>query len=435
MFMKFSENILLVILLFGVCFFCAWLIGKKEKNYANPITQILVYWSLLIGLAILRLYNVIESSLLAYSIVVTGIAFILFGIIFNYNFTYNLRKTIITNINEYSINKNNLNIIAIILILIDMKYYLVGIRYYLAGLVIKNFFYEGEIYDTWLSNVFFSYLFQPMLILFSIIAAREIFLKHKNWLFLVLVAFMQNQAFFSTGRRTYLSIFIMAFLNICIMNFRNVASFLKKYSTSILIGSISFFAFTLIFGSGNLGKALYLYFTGCIPCLSTKLHKFNQGYTLGGTSFYGFLVLIDNMLPFPIDTIKLVETYFNKINEGFNITSTDSYNAFITCFGYFYIDGGMIGVILLSFLFGIFIGSGYKLYKKSNCERNIVTYTFIILLVYNSPIRFEFGNMKYTLAFAWLILLFYTPLNKKFLITPKINQDKRKKRIKIKIWH
>lgn len=404
--------VILILMLWFLCFLFAWIFAKKENNYANPVTQILVYWGLLCGLAGMRLFNVIESSVLAYFIVFSGLLFLILGTVIPYRRRLALKNKI--NINRYSVNRKALCIIALVLIVYDMQYFLVGLKYYFAGLILKNYFYAGAIYDTWWSSVFFNYCYQPILIVFSIVAAREFFLKKRNWLFVGLVTFMQVQSYFSTGKRTYVSIFIMALFNMALMNFNNLVAYLKKYSTSIWIGGGALFAFTIIFNSGSIWKDLYLYFTGCIPCLSVNLQNFNRGYTWGGTSFYGFLLAIDNIIP--VSMIELVEKYMDIISMAFRITPTDNYNAFITCFGYFYIDGGIIAVILLSFAFGIFNGVIYKFYKSNPCDRNIILFTFAILMIYNSPIRFEFGNIKYALAFIWMMLLFYTPLKKIFLV-------------------
>ena len=136
------------------------------------------------------------------------------------------------------------------------------------------------------------------------------------------------------------------------------------------------------------------------------------GYGVGSFNgfIFPFLYLFKNILGIPFST------HFNQIYNM--ILATDSQwqiissyhtraNAYVGTFWYFYLDGRVIGVILLSFLYGVMGGRLYSKAKRHTNVRSVCVYSFYMQSIILSFSGFAFSSMFYGIAFLFIIFVAY----------------------------
>ena len=134
-------------------------------------------------------------------------------------------------------------------------------------------------------------------------------------------------------------------------------------------------------------------------------------YTYGMSSFQGLFRPIINVFEIisgsEADILNTTAQISNLANSAYRFTSSVYYNAFVTPFYYFYCDGGLLGVSILSFIFGWFSN---RLYIKHIIKRNNRT-VLLFLLSFGLPVCFSFVRFQYalsTIPWAMIICLWVT---------------------------
>jgi len=152
----------------------------------------------------------------------------------------------------------------------------------------------------------------------------------------------------------------------------------------------------------------YIYLGGGVTGLNHRIENIDKWY-LGSGIFHGYLapVMIAGKYLFgsypewwvEIDT--LVEAA-NEIKIGPN----EYMNAFTTMFYVPYLDFGLIGVIIVSFFFGILNG---KVFRKIQIKPNKVNrsiYALLIIGLFGSMYTFYFTQAPYALSFLYIWIIF-----------------------------
>ena len=140
-----------------------------------------------------------------------------------------------------------------------------------------------------------------------------------------------------------------------------------------------------------------------------------SGYHGNGLiSFNGIFYLFDYLrknlfgLRYNKEIIEAYELIASTDSTWLRITSSGTTaNAYVSCFWFFYADARMLGVVVLSCLYGFIAG---QLYYRSIKYRNpiyIVLYLLVIQSIFFSFIRFPFGKAYYFLAMLIIRFLFF----------------------------
>lgn len=164
--------------------------------------------------------------------------------------------------------------------------------------------------------------------------------------------------------------------------------------------------------------SLYIYFTGCFPHMSHRIESIDisANYTYGVTFFSGLLRPL--MLIYKWINGSFPEVYQRTLDIGVELqTPVDigtgkTFNAFATNLYYFYYDGGYIGVIIDSILYGLICQYVYLRMRINMTRLNIALYLLVIQGIFTSMIRHPFVLVYYTYAFM-VVILIYTRVGKK----------------------
>ena len=193
----------------------------------------------------------------------------------------------------------------------------------------------------------------------------------KKWCTVIILS---NLGLFTliSGKRSFLIDIAMYFIAVYFMRGRKVILNRKTKIGIVIVTVALVFGFNYIStgrGSTSVTHLFYTYLVGCIPHLSNKL-QYTPVDVVGFTSIYGFfhapITLINAVLHSDIlssirDSMSQLVAYTQmRVSIGPGRT----YNAFLTPFYYFYLDGGWIGNLILSYIFGVISMKIYHNYLK-----------------------------------------------------------------------
>lgn len=193
---------------------------------------------------------------------------------------------------------------------------------------------------------------------------------------------------------------------------------MSKMMRFLIILVISFLTIAIIkvTGEDKLFSSIYSYFCGCIKLLDVKINEFlaTENYTFGVTSLNGFvrpvLVLLRAMgvigdLP---QIVQDSETYLLAVEEATTEVSKSggTFNGFVSMFYAFYVDLGIIGVVIGSMLWGWFCERIYLRMKNRGHDKDIIIYLLVLMALSMSMTRFPFCTYQYALSFVYVYFIF-----------------------------
>lgn len=409
-------DIIVSTLCMGICYTAF----KREKNIYNPITIFAAIWSVIIFGASLRLFGIYEPTKEAKSIIYIGVFSFLFGCLF---YKVLNRKLI----NTYKISKEEvfdipyrkiycLYSIAIIIFLIksiqSIELLFQGYDLYYIRYLAES---EESIKSLGVFDILYAYIAKPIVYLIIPISAVSYFSKKdkKLTVFTILIIILQV---LTDGGRFILLYFIFHYVfSFYIFNQKIRISAKQKRRIVIMITllTIAIIYITISRGS-SIFYNLYTYTVGCVPHLSVRIEKFKMTnlYTYGCSSMQGFIRPFLTILEkiglfesFPL-LVSRADFYTTSVEDLIYIGNGIPYNAFVTIFYYFYLDMGILGVIIGSFAYGYI---SYKIYinmKRKFILKNIVLYLMIIKTILTSMVRFQFTHFIFGLSIIYIHLLF-----------------------------
>lgn len=163
---------------------------------------------------------------------------------------------------------------------------------------------------------------------------------------------------------------------------------------------------------------IYVYFCGCMPHTSLRLETVDIDYTLGMTFLSGCLRPFMLLFKYTIGGGNFPEIYQRTLEIGETLQSAvqisegHTFNAFALPFYYFYYDGGVIAVIIESFIYGFICGRAFFRYRKYPTERNLAKYLVIIIYIANSMIRFSPALVYFAFAYIYVDFCFVSNYKK-----------------------
>lgn len=165
--------------------------------------------------------------------------------------------------------------------------------------------------------------------------------------------------------------------------------------------------FSQIFGE------VYKYFSLCIPLTDYWLLNIDNAniITYGKMSSYGLLSLVEWLKVFLFNSntfewLDICKDLASKVEIMIPIFKDAQCNAFVTYIFYFYVDFGIIGIGILSSLWGFLCGRISKKLKQERTEKITLFYLLFAQTVSMSFSRWSFFDAPYFLAYLYMMLLF-----------------------------
>lgn len=193
---------------------------------------------------------------------------------------------------------------------------------------------------------------------------------------------------------------------------------MSKAMRLLIIVVIFFLLFGIIqvTGEEKLFSSIYYYFCGCIKLLDVKISEFltTENYTLGITSLNGFIrpILVFFRALGVIGDLPQIaqdsEAYLLAVEEvTTEVTrSGGTFNGFVSMFYTFYVDLGLIGVVIGSAIWGWFCEKIYLQMKNRGRDKDIILYLLVLMALSMVMTRFPFCTYQYALSFVYLYFIF-----------------------------
>lgn len=396
----------------------------------NPITVFCTVWGVILLAYSFHAYGLYYASSLSLSLIVVGVSLFFFGavvamILFRRNSNSHGRITVIDE-NAAGMNYTVMLLLNIISFAFLIGFGLSAIRDLLSG---SDFYYIHKMYNDEEGMIAGSKTYRNMITWFvwplldaslaamaaSILCDKENTSKKKK-LFIILT--LLNLALFIiiSGKRLRLLNVVMFFIAVFYLQGRRVK--LKgRTKLAIAVGLVAtLWAFNYISvgrGTQSIVRSLYVYLVGCVPHLSSKLS--GTVNPKGLTSVYGFfqpiLIIVNSV--FHSSTLNSIRNSMSDLAAYTQVRTTIgpgmTFNAFLTPFYFFYLDGGVIGNVVLSFLFGFFSMGVYYNHIKKRSYQSLLLYLLVFFSLYMSMVRIQFFQMRYVLSFAYTFLFFIKP--------------------------
>lgn len=147
------------------------------------------------------------------------------------------------------------------------------------------------------------------------------------------------------------------------------------------------------------------YFSTSLVHLSKILSKYDiKGTTYGANFVAGFLdpLFVGIGYTHLVDYPQILQVIGEYCTETIKVGPNLYFNAFISIFGYFYIDGGYVGVFLEAALLNMI---GTKFYKSMNIRKcdwlSVTFYILYIVLLFNASTRWFMYSASFALVFLY----------------------------------
>lgn len=184
----------------------------------------------------------------------------------------------------------------------------------------------------------------------------------------------------------------------------------------LLVAFLGYTVFRKGFGgdgtaSSQVFEEIYQYLALCVPLSAHWMDYINTTgmHTNGMMVGNGILGNINWLLVHTgvgsIPQLAPANELMTSLEQMVPIFADANCNAFVTAFFYFYVDFRMIGVVLLSAIFGFVSGRVDKSVFSVQTPARIMTYLLFSQAIIKSFVRFEFGNTAYILSFLYLALI------------------------------
>lgn len=400
------------------CFFGFMLSYARDRSFYSPTVLFALFWTLLLLLSGFQFYGIYAASFTAISLIVIGVVCFLVGGCFvwkqNNSTKYN-----------YELNEQVYNI-AVIICFCGLFLNISFLFAFASSGFDINYIYtimasiaggeETELSDLYDPKLLILQQFIGYPLLYTIVPISIVeYVSTKRKKYLIIAISLSLIRFLFDFRRTYIVIIIVFLLFVFLIrrteliknkSLNNIKKlgFRKKLLIGVSVIAI-IFIFTLISSARrgdnesdeySLASNFYYYYVGSIPYFSLRLDSIpNINYTLGFTSFRGLISPFIALVGFlGINKPYLMELANQNVaslhDTVLNITNTHPFNSYATCFFEFYLDGGIIGVIVISLIFGFYAQSLYADVRTNKSNRFTVKYAlFVSIFLYLSVLHFN----------------------------------------------
>lgn len=402
-------------MLLNIISFITFAISYKCRKFRHSLLTIFCgLWFLICFLYSFRFYDIYDvksETLLMYTL---GILFYFVGYV-----TYKEGSKIRCCIQDskYKWRVRILKLLSLLSIFVLVQKAILAIPIWLSGGVgdLKSDIIENNVLGlNFISEIIYTFVARPLIIVFVIYSVILLLQRQKEKSIFFLTFLMILLGYICTGSKFMIvEVITMSLTYIFIFSYNSFFSIVRRNGKLFVIILIIFGAlyFLLSAKGEGLNQSLYSYLCGCIPCSDNALDSIKRQPPFWGiATFNGFLRIIS--LPLSLiglqelkSILDLVFFYMLKFEETIMISPTIEYNAFISLFSYFYADGGLLGVVLISFLFGNISNRicSNAIYRPT--YMNVSLLLFTSLLIYTSMVRANTFMVYYALPYLYIYYL------------------------------
>lgn len=401
-------------ILLNIISFITLAISYKCRKFRHSLLTIFCgLWFLICFLYSFKFYDIYDvktETLLMYTL---GILFYFAGYV-----TYKgCRKKRCLQDSKYKRRVKILKLLAILSIFVLVQKAILAIPIWLSGGVgdLKSDIVENNVLGLDpISEIIYTFVARPLIMVFVIYSVILILQRHKEKSVFFLTFLMILLGYVCTGSKFMIvEVILMSLTYIFIFNYNSIFTIVRRNrKLFVIILLIICVLYILLSAKGEgLNQSLYSYVCGCIPCSDNALDSIKREPPFWGVAtFNGFLRIFSlplSLIGFPElkSILDLVFSYMLNFEETMMISPTIKYNAFISLFSYFYADGGLLGVVFISFIYGNLSNRICSKAISSPTYMNVSLLLFTSFLIYTSMVRANTFMVYYVLPYFYIYFL------------------------------
>lgn len=301
---------------------------------------------------------------------------------------------------------------------------------------IRGDYYDGVLYGPFFGSIK-EFIFTPVSLLLLPLFAYSSFYK-RDWIWLLMGFFLMVSMTLSGGRLGYIRIaVIFFFIIVCVFN--GVKNKFKFFTISLVTLLSLFFILTVTTSSrlgqsfsGNLKSASELTVQQMVEYVEMPVGAFNYaiendylgkmgGYSYGRLTFCGVEAVAYSVLGKVGIPVHRYVADLAPLQQESLIPIADeeqTWNALYTSVLYYYLDLGLVGVIIFPFLFGLLFRF---LIKKLYNLRNVFMIIIVATVFYKVILSvLQFGMGSHVELIVLILLYYFANKNKPHtLVTPE----------------
>ena len=404
----------------------------RDKLSKNIINIYIFWWLLWLTLSTFNLYDLNEVSDGIYLLVLLNI------IMFTLGFSiYGLfkRNKINTKVIDYEIIRHPVLNRIIVIVTIILFYYWTKfekIKFYSDNARLERF-QVGGVFSTAKELLFFNYFIEPFTIIIIIMIAYMIIYEEiRNKVFMMLIAALFFYSSIGSGRGPIIDVLIAMVLIFIIRknNFKVEENVNRKvrlgtivfitivilimfiYSswlTASRLGIKEFNVNSILVGSNEFFKQGVIYYTGPFRALEYGIQNYSDqlGYLFGRGTFAGIDEIINTALSFLDINYDSANSIIARMLQDniINIGGGQEFNNAYTSIIIHYFDFRVSGVIIFSFIYGIFIRKAIFLYNNMPVLPTMIIMIFLFITMINSVFKWGLqspsSNILLIVCYLW----------------------------------
>lgn len=398
-------------LLVGVILILYAFIGYiiKRKIIA-PIVLFNLLWAVVALLSWLRLYSFHETSDVVNWIILLGGTFFTLGTFVPAKVKL---KGIHINRDNYEINYKLLVPVFMVAFVVLFIMFSSALRLLVSGVSFGQlrYLYGDQIQSNYFINVSYKFLAYPITIAIATLFLADFYVRKSiNKKLLVMALALTVMDLIAVADRIIIIYYLIGAALLYLELSKKVSKKQKKKIRNIFFIAVGVFFVVLLLRGKMLNQILssiYGYMIGPLPYFSNRIKDMTEvSPTYGVATMQGMIRPILGFLELFGIQWDLFEqaTKFLLENQHIVVQVTadgKNFNYFCTAFAYFYRDGGMIGVGVLSFLFGLFCQKEYVKYRKIKDYSSVTGLIFVVVSIIMSFMSISFAETGMVWGFVF----------------------------------
>lgn len=381
----------------------------KEKVY-KPSILFATVWCLILLFYKINSFGLPKVSNLIYIIIFCGLLSFFVGSLIIKLTKVKVKigdRTFFQNKINYNL-VNKMNIIFLISLIIPFFHALI---YILHGFSLYDIRYtlQNDILGNGAVAILFNYFCEPYLTFLIVFSVTNLFSNHKKKKVIITTVIGIFSVSIITGGRFFILYLVASLLVASIIFHKKTEKKTLKKAKLIICFSFCLLIVVSMLRGSKVFETINVYFCGGLPFLDHLIQQNISGYTYGGATLYGFLrpllVIIRKVLniPFPI-WFKNIEKVFLAVDNPYYLTSDILFNSFTTAFYAPFLDYGLIGIIFVFFILGLYSEYIYRQIDLNN-EYIISCFLLVSLIIMLSFFRLTITHYSFSLSFIYLFLV------------------------------
>lgn len=399
-----------------ICIIIVVISKFQRKSIADPAVLFALLWGVICAFSTLQLFDLKTPDSSIYLFVLVGVLFFWIGSVVAFN--TRIKLTIGDRASEERFIRDRLfNVLTLVFFALMIMPSIRAMMLLMSGNSLYTIRYVllNDVFGEGVTSILFNYFCEPYLVFMIVHSVANLFSNNRKIRITVITIIGIILMTIDTGGRFFILYYVGALAVGYLVYRRQINSnfekkTLRRVRILIAIGAIGIIVVSSIRGS-IIGQTTYVYSTGGLSYFDHLLTQFSDTkHTLGALTLNGYLrpifVIFRKIGLGPLPSfVANAEEIFLLVDKAYYITPGTLFNSFTTCFFAPYIDGGVLGIMIVFFALGFISEKAYKNIDLNNTYR-VSVYLLTALIVILSFFRLLITHYSFALAAVYLMVCY-----------------------------